>query len=109
MPFPPFPPLATFALWLLPALYLLLSLLSFVLYGMDKHAARRSARRVPEMRLHMLALLGGWPGAWLGQRVFRHKTAKSTFQHRFRLSVFGNACLLMVPGYWYFGGGQFLN
>lgn len=109
VPLPPFPPFATFAPWLLPALYLLLSLLTFGLYGMDKHAARHSARRVPEMRLHMLALLGGWPGAWLGQRVFRHTTVKSTFQHGFRLCVFGNCCLLMVLGYLRFGGGQFLN
>ena len=28
----------------------------------------------------MLALLGGWPGAFLAQRYFRHKTQKVSFQ-----------------------------
>jgi uncharacterized membrane protein YsdA (DUF1294 family) len=29
--------------------------------------------------LHLLAFLGGWPGALLGQRQFRHKTKKVSF------------------------------
>ncbi len=31
-------------------------------------------------RLHLLELLGGWPGAFLAQQVFRHKTRKLSFQ-----------------------------
>ena len=34
---------------------------------------------MPERTLHLLALMGGWPGAILGQRQFRHKTRKLPF------------------------------
>jgi uncharacterized membrane protein YsdA (DUF1294 family) len=58
---------------------LVLSLITFAIYGSDKQRAGTNARRVPEQTLHLLALGGGWPGAWLGQRHFRHKTKKRSF------------------------------
>lgn len=57
----------------------LMSVVSFVFYGFDKRRAVRGGRRVPEQTLHLMALLGGWPGALLGQRQFRHKTSKLSF------------------------------
>jgi uncharacterized membrane protein YsdA (DUF1294 family) len=42
---------------------------------------------VPEKTLHMMALAGGWPGAWLAQKMFRHKTSKKEFQVVFWLTV----------------------
>jgi len=48
-------------------------------YGLDKRQATTGGRRVPERTLHLLAFLGGWPGALLGQRHFRHKTEKVRF------------------------------
>lgn len=59
--------------------YAALSLVTFLVYGWDKRQARLSGRRVPEARLHALALAGGFVGAWLGMRVFRHKTRKIGF------------------------------
>jgi uncharacterized membrane protein YsdA (DUF1294 family) len=55
------------------------SLASFAAYGVDKRRAAVGGRRVPERTLHLLAVLGGWPGAILGQRYFRHKTRKVPF------------------------------
>ena len=57
-----------------------ISLLSFAVYGFDKRRAAAAGERTPEAVLHLLELLGGWPGAFLAQRVFRHKTAKVPFQ-----------------------------
>lgn len=57
-----------------------ISLVTFVQYGWDKRQARKQKRRIPEKRLHLLALLGGTPGAFLGQLAFRHKTRKKRFQ-----------------------------
>ena len=61
------------------AAYGVLSTASFALYGFDKLQAKRSGRRVPEAQLHTLGLLGGFPGAFLGMRVFRHKTGRPSF------------------------------
>ena len=64
-----------------------LSLVSFFVYGWDKRRARQDGRRVPEKTLHLLAVLGGWPGALAGQSTFRHKTKKFTFRIVFWLCV----------------------
>ncbi len=59
--------------------YALVSLVTFAVYALDKRRAIRGGRRVPERTLHVLELLGGWPGALLGQRVFRHKRRKLNY------------------------------
>ena len=51
-----------------------INLLTFIVYGADKHRARKGKWRVPEKTLFLLPLLGGSIGALLGMRVFRHKT-----------------------------------
>ena len=59
--------------------YAALSLATFLAYGWDKLQAKRGGSRVSEARLHALALFGGFAGAWLGMRLFRHKTQKRAF------------------------------
>ena len=67
--------------------FLLSSLLTWLIYGADKLAARKAWRRVPETTLLVLGLAGGWPGAILGQQCFRHKTQKQPFKTYFIVSV----------------------
>ncbi|WP_413043731.1 DUF1294 domain-containing protein [Pseudomonas sp. YJ42] len=67
--------------------YALASLLVFGLYLHDKRSAMRGNRRTPEAHLHLVELLGGWPGALLAQQVLRHKTRKLSFQLAFWLIV----------------------
>ncbi len=62
------------AYWAAAAIYLIGSATAFLAYGLDKRAARLGRRRTRERTLHLMELLGGWPGAWLARRVFRHKT-----------------------------------
>lgn len=57
----------------------LLSLLTFFIYGFDKNAAETGRWRTAEKTLHLLSLIGGWPGAWVAQRLFRHKVRKASF------------------------------
>lgn len=70
--------------------YALLSIITFAVYGQDKSAAERGRWRTPESTLHLLSLAGGWPGALVGQRVFRHKTRKQPFRTVFWLTVVAN-------------------
>jgi uncharacterized membrane protein YsdA (DUF1294 family) len=56
------------------------SVITFALYASDKRRSIAAARRTPEKILHLGALLGGWPGAFLAQRFLRHKNAKVSFQ-----------------------------
>ena len=77
-----------------PALYAGLSLLTFGVYAADKAAARSGRWRTPEKTLHLLALLGGWPGALLAQNRLRHKSRKASFQIVFRATVALNCAAL---------------
>lgn len=61
--------------------------ITFLIYFADKSKARKQTRRVPEARLHLLELLGGWPAAFLSQRILRHKTSKISYQIVFWLIV----------------------
>ncbi len=72
------------------------SLITLLLYGYDKAAARGGQRRTPEVHLHLASLFGGWPGALIAQQWFRHKTIKQPFQTIFWLSVAGNLILLFL-------------
>lgn len=71
-----------------------ISLTAFGAYAYDKRQARSGGWRVPESALHTLAIIGGSPGALLGQRAFRHKTAKTPFQVLFWLIFIAQAALL---------------
>lgn len=57
----------------------ILNLISFALYGADKLKAIRGKWRIPEATLLWSAALGGAFGAFLGMRLFRHKTKHMIF------------------------------
>lgn len=69
------------------ALYLGLSAVTFVVYAVDKSAARAGRHRVSENTLHLLSLAGGWPGAIVAQQTLRHKTAKRSFRRLFWVTI----------------------
>lgn len=75
------------------------SLASFAAYGFDKRRATTGGRRVPERTLHLLALLGGWPGAILAQRWCRHKTRKEPFLIAFWAVVVLHVAVVGVVAY----------
>jgi uncharacterized membrane protein YsdA (DUF1294 family)/cold shock CspA family protein len=76
------------------ALYGAASAVTFLVYAFDKSAASRNAWRTQENTLHVLALMGGWPGAMAAQRLLRHKSAKKSFQISFWGTVVLNCGLL---------------
>lgn len=75
-------------------LYVAASSFTFMAYGLDKSAARRKKYRTPEKTLHLLALIGGWPGATVAQSVFRHKSKKLSFQISFWATIILNCIAL---------------
>ena len=80
--------------WL--ALYYGASLITYVTYSRDKKAAEKAGRRTRESTLHLMSLVGGWPGALLAQVLVRHKTRKPTFLVGFWFTVVVNCIALGV-------------
>ncbi len=76
------------AVWMVPAAMLPMSVAAWLLYRHDKDRAATGKWRTTETELHGLELFGGWPGAFLAQRKFRHKTRKVSYQAIFWLIVF---------------------
>lgn len=72
---------------LLPVL-VAMAAFSFFAYRSDKRRAESGMWRVSESTLHLADLLGGWPGGFIAQRLFRHKTSKVSFQVIFWFIVF---------------------
>jgi uncharacterized membrane protein YsdA (DUF1294 family)/cold shock CspA family protein len=60
-----------------------MSVIAFMAYSLDKHAAQRHHWRTQESTLHLLELLCGWPGALIAQRMLRHKTRKHGYRVAF--------------------------
>lgn len=77
---------------------------AFLLFGFDKWRAGRGGARVSEAALCWISALGGWPGGFLGMILFRHKSAKGTFQLKFAAAFFAWAGLvagvLKLAGKW---------
>jgi uncharacterized membrane protein YsdA (DUF1294 family)/cold shock CspA family protein len=74
--------------------YLASSAVTFLAYYFDKAAALKRHWRTQEITLHVFSLLGGWPGAFIAQRWFRHKTVKGSFQTVYWITVILNCSLL---------------
>ncbi|GFD94373.1 hypothetical protein KUL156_15780 [Alteromonas sp. KUL156] len=79
---------------IVPVGYGALSLFAVLIYGIDKSAAKKDMWRISEAKLHLLSLVGGWPGALLAQQIFKHKRNKSSFMKVYWVMVVVNLFLL---------------
>ncbi len=70
------------------------SVVTFITYAIDKSAARKGRWRTSEGTLHLLSLIGGWPGALIAQSALRHKSRKQPFRAIFWLTVVVNCAVL---------------
>jgi len=87
---------------IVPVVYAIASLTTFAVYARDKEAARVKGWRIKETTLHGLALLGGWPGALMGQTALRHKIRKPAFLVVFWLTAILN-CMGLLATAWMSG------
>ena len=64
------------------AYYLLaINVVTFIVYGIDKYKAKKAKWRISEATLLLLAVLGGSIGAWMGMKVWHHKTIHKKFKY----------------------------
>jgi len=81
--------------FLILVIYIVVSILTFVMYALDKWSAKQGKWRTPESTLHLLSLAGGWPGALLAQQTLRHKSSKQPFRIVFWATVLINCGILV--------------
>lgn len=75
-------------------IYITASAVTFAVYAWDKRAAQNNRWRTREKTLHILALVGGWPGALAAQKLVHHKSRKTSFQIVFWITAFLNCVVL---------------
>ncbi len=89
-------------------IYAGMSFITFLVYALDKSAAKKGQWRTAENTLHFLALIGGWPGALLAQKFLRHKSKKVSFQiafwFTFTLNITG-----LIASVFYFDKAYFMT
>jgi uncharacterized membrane protein YsdA (DUF1294 family) len=71
------------------------SIVTFFFYGFDKRRSKGSDERVPEMVLHVLSLIGGFPGGWAGRAYYRHKTLHASFLITLIISTVLHLCIAL--------------
>lgn len=75
-------------------IYLLAAnIVTFVVFGIDKYKAKRGLWRIPEASLLTMAVIGGSIGAWLGTKVWHHKTLHKKFKYGIPLIIALQAAL----------------
>ena len=70
--------------------------MSFALFGIDKAKAGTGSWRISEATLVGSAALTGTVGGWLGMRVFRHKTAKTSFKAKMVVATLVDAVVVVL-------------
>ena len=60
---------------------LAMNVVTFLIYGIDKWKAKRSKWRISEATLLGVAVIGGSIGAWLGMKIWHHKTLHKKFKY----------------------------
>ena len=69
----------------------LINLFTLFIYGIDKKRAKNGEWRIPEIQIHSMELLGGTIGAFIGQRLFHHKSKKKSF-----LAIFWTVSFIQI-------------
>ena len=60
---------------------LAINIATFLLYGIDKYKVKKNQWRISEATLLTMAAIGGSIGAWVGMRIWHHKTMHKKFKY----------------------------
>ena len=72
-----------------------INIVSFFLYGIDKYKAKKNKWRISEATLLMIAVIGGSIGAWVGMRLWHHKTMHKKFKYGIPVIMNMQVCLVV--------------
>ena len=72
-----------------------INIVSFFLYGIDKYKAKKNKWRISEATLLMIAVIGGSIGAWVGMRLWHHKTMHKKFKYGIPVIMIMQVCLVV--------------
>ena len=61
--------------------FLAVNITTFFMYGIDKYKEKKGKWRISEATLLLMAAIGGSIGAWVGMRVWHHKTMHKKFMY----------------------------
>lgn len=75
--------------------FLAINIVSFFLYGIDKYKAKKGRWRISEATLLMMAVIGGSIGAWVGMRLWHHKTMHKKFKYGIPIIIILQVCLVV--------------
>lgn len=67
--------------------YIAASVVAYIFYAIDKSSAQNGSWRTPESHLHLISLVGGWPGAFYAQNTLKHKSSKEAFKTTYWVTV----------------------
>ncbi len=67
-----------------------INVVTFIAYGIDKWKAKHSKWRIPE------AVIGGSIGAWLGMKVWHHKTMHKKFKYGIPLILAAQIAIVIL-------------
>lgn len=82
------------------AYFITVNVLSLVLFGIDKWKAKHDKWRISEATLLSVTAIGGSIGAWVGMKVWHHKTMHKKFKYGIPLVMVLQLALLLFTLYW---------
>ena len=71
-----------------------INLEAFMMFGIDKYKACRGQWRISEATLLAVAAIGGSIGAWMGMKVWHHKTLHSKFRYGVPIMLLAHIALM---------------
>ena len=82
------------------AYFITVNVLGLVLFGIDKWKAKHDKWRISEATLLSVTAIGGSIGAWVGMKVWHHKTIHKKFKYGIPLVMVLQFSLLLFTLYW---------
>ena len=79
-----------------------INVVTFFLYGIDKHKAKRARWRISEATLIWLSVVGGSIGALFGMAVWHHKTQHTKFRYGLPFILLVQITLVLLIYYYRF-------